>query len=114
MADIIQIRRGTAALWTSVNPILHEGELGEETDTGFIKIGDGVTVWTVLPYIVSGGGSGDVVGPASAVDGNVVVYDGATGKLVKDAGLFLSNSVTVAATAPVAPDVGDVWIDIGP
>lgn len=30
-----------------------------------------------------GGGSGDVVGPASSVDGDVVVYDGTTGKLVK-------------------------------
>lgn len=33
-----------------------------------------------------GGGSGDVVGPASATDGNLVVFDGATGKLVKDGG----------------------------
>ncbi len=31
-------------------------------------------------------GSGDVVGPASATDGNLVVFDGTTGKLVKDGG----------------------------
>jgi len=31
------------------------------------------------------GGSGDVVGPASAVDGEAVVFDGTTGKLVKRA-----------------------------
>jgi len=34
---------------------------------------------------------GDVVGPASAVDGNFSVYDGVTGKLVKDAGFGLAN-----------------------
>ena len=33
-----------------------------------------------------GGGSGDVVGPASATDGNLVVFDGTTGKLIKDGG----------------------------
>jgi hypothetical protein len=32
------------------------------------------------------GGSGDVVGPASAIDGNFAVFDGATGKLIKDGG----------------------------
>lgn len=33
-----------------------------------------------------GAGSGDVSGPASATDGNVATFDGATGKLIKDAG----------------------------
>ena len=34
-----------------------------------------------------GGGSGDVVGPSSAVDGNIVLFDGTTGKLIKDSGV---------------------------
>lgn len=34
-----------------------------------------------------GGGAGDVVGPAGAVNGNIAVYDGVTGKLIKDFGL---------------------------
>lgn len=34
----------------------------------------------------AGGGSGDVVGPSSAVDGNLAVFDGTTGKLLKDGG----------------------------
>ncbi len=50
MADVIQIRRDTAALWTSANPTLASGELGLETDTGKIKIGDGSTAWTSLAY----------------------------------------------------------------
>jgi hypothetical protein len=35
----------------------------------------------------SGGGSGDVVGPASAADSNLAAFDGVTGKLIKDAGV---------------------------
>lgn len=46
----IRFRRGTAALWTSTNPILGLGEPGHETDTQLRKIGDGVTAWTDLPY----------------------------------------------------------------
>ena len=57
MAVQIQIRRGTAANWTSANPTLAEGELGYETDTGKLKAGDGSTSWTSLGY-VSGSGSG--------------------------------------------------------
>ena len=54
MAVIIQIRRGPAADWTSANPILAEGEMGVETDTLKVKIGDGSTVWTSLPYFTQG------------------------------------------------------------
>ena len=32
-------------------------------------------------------GIGDVVGPASAVDGNIAVFDGVTGKLIADSGI---------------------------
>jgi hypothetical protein len=53
----IQLRRGTAAEWSSVNPILASGELGLETDTGKVKAGNGSSVWTALPYA-------GVVGPA--------------------------------------------------
>jgi hypothetical protein len=50
MATIIQHRRGTAAQWTSANPVLAEGELGLVTDTGRYKIGDGSTEWADLSY----------------------------------------------------------------
>jgi hypothetical protein len=46
----ITIRKGTAAQWTSANPVLLSGEMGYETDTGQQKIGDGVTAWTSLAY----------------------------------------------------------------
>jgi cytoskeletal protein CcmA (bactofilin family) len=49
----IQVRRGTAAEWTSVNPTLAAGEMGVETDTRKIKVGTGNTAWTSLSYIAS-------------------------------------------------------------
>lgn len=50
MAQQIQLRRGTASQWTSVNPTLAQGEPGVEIDTGKLKIGDGSTAWATLPY----------------------------------------------------------------
>jgi hypothetical protein len=50
MSQTIQVRRGSAAQWTTANPILASGEPGFETDTGLHKIGDGTTHWTGLPY----------------------------------------------------------------
>lgn len=59
MAVIIQIRKDTAANWTSVDPILADGEIGMEDGTPIaIKIGDGITAWTSLAYWSSGGGGG--------------------------------------------------------
>lgn len=54
MAVIIQIRRGTASQWTSANPTLAQGEMGVETDTLKVKIGNGSTAWTSLPYFTQG------------------------------------------------------------
>ena len=53
MASVIQIRRDTAANWTSINPVLHQGEEGWEIDTGKWKRGDGTTAWTSLAYVGS-------------------------------------------------------------
>lgn len=79
----IQLRRDTAANWTSANPVLAPGEIGLETDTDQLKIGDGSTAWSSLPY-------GGIQGPAGA-DG----ADGTDGV----------NSV-VAATSPITYDSG--------
>ena len=50
---VLQLRRDTAANWTSNNPTLAVGEVGVETDTSKLKVGDGSTVWTSLDYIDS-------------------------------------------------------------
>ena len=52
MATKIQVRRGTAAEWTS-SIVLSSGELGFETDTGKFKLGDGTTTWGSLSYFQS-------------------------------------------------------------
>jgi|LakMenEpi03Aug12_release.lakeMendotaPanAssembly.Ray.scaffolds.fasta_scaffold36120_13 hypothetical protein len=50
MAVQIQLRRGTASQWTSANPILAEGEMGVELDTGKWKFGNGTSTWSILAY----------------------------------------------------------------
>lgn len=73
MATRIQIRRGTAAQWTSANPVLASGEPAVETDTGKRKIGDGVTAWTDLPYDLAAltPGPGEVI--VGGADGPVAM-----------------------------------------
>ncbi len=53
MAVRIQLRRDTAANWTSSNPILRSGEVGIETDTHKLKIGNGTSTWTQLTQYVA-------------------------------------------------------------
>lgn len=79
MASQIQLRRDTAATWTSADPTLASGELGVETDTDKIKIGDGSTAWTSLGYfgvIASINDIGDVT-ISSEASGQVLQWNGA-------------------------------------
>lgn len=50
MAQQIQFRRGTTEEWAAANPVLADGELGWERDTGKFKIGDGIATWSSLGY----------------------------------------------------------------
>jgi hypothetical protein len=54
----IVFRRDTAAAWTTANPVLLNGELGLETDTRKLKIGDGASTWGSLAYYSTSGGGG--------------------------------------------------------
>lgn len=56
MAIQIQIRRGSASQWASVNPLLAEGELGVELDSGRFKIGNGTDRWNDINYAVGDNG----------------------------------------------------------
>lgn len=58
----LKIRRDTQSNWVSYNPVLLEGEIGFETDTRKIKVGNGTSNWNDLDYIYygSGGGGSDV------------------------------------------------------
>lgn len=42
--------------------------------------------------VVAGGGSGDVVGPASSTDNAVARFDGTTGKLVQNSGVLIDDN----------------------
>lgn len=50
----IQFRRATALSWSKEDPILLAGEPGFNLDNGKIKVGNGVDVWSRLPYQESG------------------------------------------------------------
>ncbi len=74
--------------------------------TGLVDlIGDGIDVRGP-----SGSGTGDVVGPAGAVDGNFAAFDLATGKLIKDSGTSAADFATAAqgALADSAVQPGDL------
>lgn len=55
MAAVIQVKRGSASSWTSANTVLAAGEIGFETDTKKMKVGDGSTAWTSLAYTATDG-----------------------------------------------------------
>lgn len=55
MSNQIQLRRDTALAWSTINPILAQGEVGVELSSSpsiphKTKIGDGVNHWASLPY----------------------------------------------------------------
>jgi hypothetical protein len=50
MANRIQLRRGGSQEWRNANPVLAQGEVGIDLDSGRIKIGDGSTAWNSLAY----------------------------------------------------------------
>ncbi len=56
MSDQIRTRRSTATEWALADPILALGEIGIETDDPVaprMKIGDGATQWSSLPYVTA-------------------------------------------------------------
>ena len=89
----IQVRRGTAAQWTSVNPILAAGELGVESDTNLFKFGNGSSTWTALSYANN---SDVAIGEISqdAINSALTMGSGLT-KTYNDG----SNTITIAVDA---------------
>ena len=68
----MQQRRGTAAQWTSANPVLNAGEMGWESDTNKFKIGDGTNHWADLDYFA------DTNSTVVPTFGTSIVFEGAT------------------------------------
>ena len=84
----IKWRRDTASNWSSVNPILAQGEAGLETDTDKAKIGDGVKTWSELSYFIVP--SDSKVDKVTSTDNAIVVFDGVEGD-VKDSTTLIDN-----------------------
>jgi hypothetical protein len=51
MASRIRIRRGTTTQWNSSTKILESGELGIDTTLNKVKAGNGINIWSALPYL---------------------------------------------------------------
>ena len=49
----VKLRRATEAQWFRTNPILAEGEVGVTLDTNRMKIGNGLSRWNSLPYVMA-------------------------------------------------------------
>jgi len=106
----LQLRADTAANWTSVNPILLANELGRETDTGKIKIGNGTATWTslayqawaTLPVAVNAGGTGQTTYTnGQLLIGNTTGNTLAKARLTAGSGVAITNgngSITISAT----------------
>lgn len=52
MSITMQQKRGSALDWSNSTLILLAGEIGFETDTNKMKVGNGIDVWNDLDYVV--------------------------------------------------------------
>jgi hypothetical protein len=103
------------------SPLTTKGDLyGYDTDGARIPVGtDGQVLKAnsaaglgVEWADETGGGSGDVVGPASAVDSNVAAFDGTTGKLIKDGGISTTDIVVDGDNISVLTNDAGYLVDI--
>jgi hypothetical protein len=107
----IQVRRSTAAQWTSANPILASGEPGLETDTRKGKYGDGATRWVSLGYSwqsLATGPTGPAGGGLIGTYPNPTIAPGAIG-----AGQITDGTVgsaELATGAVTTTKVGDLQV----
>lgn len=70
------------------------------TGTGTLSAVNGVDVtWFDAHLVQPLVGPGDVVGPASATADSIAIYNGTTGKLLKDAGPLYTDLTTMSANA---------------
>jgi hypothetical protein len=117
MTDTItqfQLRNGTAANWTSSNPVLLEGEVGFESDTRKLKLGNGVSAWNDLLYVqgydnptfttLATTGLATLPHIHGALAGPVYIHcrNGTGGTLAKGTPVYITGNVGDTATVIVA------------
>lgn len=109
---IIKIRRDVAADWASANPTLEDGELGYETDTDKLKIGDGLVPWNLLPYFTAGATPPDLSPYATNAALNAHTSNVGNPHSVTKAQVGLSNVPNTDFTAAVAANTAKVSFDV--
>ena len=105
----IQMRRGTAAQWTSTNPTLAAGEQGFETDTGKFKIGNGSTAWTSLAY-AAGTGTVTSVTAGTGLTGGTITTSGTIA--IDSTVATLSGSQTLTNKTLTSPTINDPKLNL--
>jgi hypothetical protein len=124
MAYRILLRRDSSENWASSNTVLMAGEPGYVTDTGELKIGDGVTVWNSLAvYAGITGGTGNVgptgnPGPTGAGGTGANTFYGSQTISGPSGTLILANYTSLGFTgdAPAAAagiPLGGIYHDLG-
>jgi hypothetical protein len=122
---VIKIRRGTTTQWNASSRVLQVGELGIDTTLNRIKAGNGVGVWSALPYLSLSSAeieelSQDSVAAALAAGthSNITVTYNDNGNSISLATgpdvitqTSLSNTLTDATTGYVS--IGDVGVADG-
>lgn len=100
----IRVRRGTAASATSNNPTLKLGEVGYETDTRKLKVGDDATAWTSLGYVAIPQGSATAQGQLELATNAEAVTGTDTERAVTPANLVAKMAApgAIGGTTPAA------------
>jgi hypothetical protein len=115
MAINIQFRRGTAAEWASVNPILALAELGLEIDTNLFKIGNGVDNWNDLPYggLRGYAGSQGEKGEVGNIAVDNVLYVSKSGSDLNDGRSLNSTKLTIRSALQAAKNGTTIFVKSG-
>ena len=94
---MIQFRRGSTKSWRGTNTKLEPGQPGYDKDKHKIKIGDGETSWSGLPY-------------ASGLFANEILDSEATAKTKKGKDAEDTTLITYGTAVPDTSTVGQVYL----
>jgi hypothetical protein len=84
--DLIQIRKGTSAAWTSANPVLASGEPGYDLTNKIFKIGDGSSNWASLASI-------------NLTSSNITDFGTATSGILPVKNIVAGNNITISSSS---------------